>query len=146
MLHTCTPAEVRVDTIMKLKSVNVAIDGPLHSQCQCLLSVSNVDDSVTLQQLHIFLKLLHLRLQLLLVHHLRSGIDDNRKSKVLLVQMLPVLLQAGDQCFTLLVCQFPHCTTAIMFGNICIILLLGSLEFLLPLFQIYGSLPKILNQ
>lgn len=56
--------------------------------------ISNVDGFVSLDQLNIFLQLLHFLLQTLLPVFFWSCVCDNRESLVLVMKLVPVLLQS----------------------------------------------------
>lgn len=58
------------------------------------LVIGDVDGLVALDEVDVLLQLLHLQLQALLPVLLGGGVRDDRQALVLMMQLLPVLLQA----------------------------------------------------
>ena len=65
--------------------------------------VGNVDELVSLKKVDVLLEQLHLILELLFLDALGNRVSDNAQTLELVVQVVPVLLEALENCIALFI-------------------------------------------
>ena len=108
--------------------------------------VAHVDDLVALEVLDVLLERAHLGLDALLAQLLGHRVDDDGERLVLVVQLLPVALEARDQVGALLLRQLLHLPALVHLLHVRVVLGLCARHLLPPLLHVLGCLTEALTQ